>query len=60
MPGETVTLVAHRLTHKLTVSRHHRLVRGSDKLVVTAAAAGGLRSIPLTVRLTLLPAGAAG
>jgi 6-phosphogluconolactonase (cycloisomerase 2 family) len=58
--GETVTLVAHRLTHELTVSRHHRLVRGSDKLVVTATAAGGLRSIPLTLRLTVSPAGAAG
>jgi hypothetical protein len=51
--AETLALVMHNITHKVTISQHHKLTRGSYTLVVTATAAGGLRSIPQSLPITI-------
>lgn len=57
--AETLALVAHHATRKVTVSRHRRLISAPYALTVSATAAGGLRSVPQSLPLTG-PVGAAG
>jgi len=51
--AETLALAMNHITHRVTISQHHKLTRGSYMLVVTATAAGGLHSIPQSVRLAI-------
>lgn len=51
--AETVAFVMHDITHKVAISQHNRLTPGLYRLVVTATAAGGLRSIPQSLPITI-------